>query len=197
MKFLRTSVSALLIFSLSALSTGCFGSFQLTRNFYEWHDSAIDNKFLKSLLFWFPFGFVYGITAMVDFVALNLIEFWSGDNPLSMNEGDYQVEKHTYAGNDYKIEATQNQFKITQLNGDNAGQISVVRFDTDSKTWFYVTENTNMALMSFEENGSTEYVSLYTPGGEKVKFDANAGYSQAEIASIYKKACENSLVASK
>ena len=96
MKYVRTTILGLLIFSMSTLTTGCFGSFQLTRNFYQWHDSTFDNKFVKSLLFWIPFSFVYGITAFADVVVFNLIEFWSGSNPLSMNEGESETEFKGY-----------------------------------------------------------------------------------------------------
>ena len=54
MKFLRNLTVALLILGTGAMTTGCFGSFQLTRNFYQWHDSTIENKFLKSLLVLYP-----------------------------------------------------------------------------------------------------------------------------------------------
>jgi len=197
MKFLRSSLAALLIFSMASVSTGCFGSFQLTRNFYQWHDSTFDNKFVKSLLYYIPFSFVYGITIFVDFIALNLIEFWSGSNPISMNEGDYEMEHHNYAGIDYKVEATKNQFKITQMSGDELGKVTVVRFDDETTTWFYENDNSSIALMSFEESNGTEFVSVFTPAGEKVRFDANRNYSKEEIASIYENALNNSLLVSK
>ena len=197
MKYVRTTILGLLIFSMSTLTTGCFGSFQLTRNFYQWHDSTFDNKFVKTLLYYIPFSFVYMATVFVDFVALNLIEFWSGSNPISMNEGDYEMEHHNYAGVDYKVEATKNQFKITQVSGDEIGKVSIVRFDADTKTWFYEEENSSIALMSYEENNGTEYVSVFTPTGEKVRFDANANYSKEEIASIYINAAEQSTLVSK
>jgi hypothetical protein len=197
MKFLRSSLAALLIFSMASVSTGCFGSFQLTRNFYQWHDSTFDNKFVKSLLYYIPFSFVYGITIFVDFIALNLIEFWSGSNPISMNEGDYEMEHHNYAGIDYKVEATKNQFKITQMSGDELGKVTVVRFDDETTTWFYENDNSSIALMSFEESNGTEFVNVFTPAGEKVRFDANRNYSKEEIASIYENALNNSLLVSK
>ncbi len=196
MKFLRNLVAATVIFGMASVTTGCFGSFQLTRNFYEWHDSTFDNKFVKSLLFWIPFSFVYTITAMIDTVILNLIEFWSGSNPISMEEGDFESEHHTYAGVDYKVEATKNQFKIITLSGADAGKIDVMRFDTETKTWFYEQGNKSIAVMSFEEDENMEYVSLYTPSGDKVKFDAN-NTDKADIAKRYNDAVDFSTVANK
>jgi hypothetical protein len=182
---------------MSALTTGCFGSFQLTKNFYGWHDSTIDNKFLKSLLFWFPFSIVYSATAFVDVVVFNLIEFWSGSNPLSMNEGDTETEFKTYAGIDYRIDAIKNQFKVTQLNGDECGKVTFVRFDAETKTWFYETENSSIALMNFDKVGETEYVNVFNAAGEGVRFSMDENYSQAEIAAKFQAAEGYSTVAAK
>ena len=197
MKYVRTTILGLLIFSMSTLTTGCFGSFQLTRNFYQWHDSTFDNKFVKSLLFWIPFSFVYGITAFADVVVFNLIEFWSGSNPLSMNEGESETEFKTYAGIDYRIDATKNQFKVTQLSGDDCGQVTYVRFDAETQTWFYETENTSIALMNFEQVGDDEFVNVFNAQGESVRFDMNENYSEAEIAARFEAAGGYSTVAAK
>lgn len=197
MKYVRTTILGLLIFSMSTLTTGCFGSFQLTRNFYEWHESTFDNKFVKSLLFWIPFGFVYSITAFADVVIFNLIEFWSGSNPLIMNEGESETEYKTYAGIDYRIDATKNQFKVTQLSGDECGKVTYVRFDADTKTWFYETDNSSIALMNFEKVGDSEFVNVFTAEGESVCFDMNEHYTQTEIAAKFKEAAAYSTVAAK
>jgi hypothetical protein len=67
--------------SVSVLS-GCFGSFLLVRNLYEFN-ADVENEYLRSLLFWgliiIP---VYEFAALGDAVVLNVIEFWTGENPL-------------------------------------------------------------------------------------------------------------------
>lgn len=35
---------------------------------------------------------VYSFAVFVDAVILNLIEFWTGSNPISMNEGDIEIQ---------------------------------------------------------------------------------------------------------
>jgi hypothetical protein len=82
-------------------------------------------------------GFVYSITAFVDVVILNLIEFWSGSNPISMNEGDYEMQMATIDGVNYKIEATKDTFTTTQLSGDQVGEVRVMKFDRNDMTWKY------------------------------------------------------------
>jgi hypothetical protein len=62
-------------------SAGCYGKFQLTRNLYEINKS-VEDKYLRSAVTWL-FVIPYGITGFLDFAIFNLIEFWSGENPVA------------------------------------------------------------------------------------------------------------------
>ncbi|EQA45972.1 PF11810 domain protein [Leptospira broomii serovar Hurstbridge str. 5399] len=78
--------------SLGSLAN-CFGRFAVTHKFYSAHDginigSGFFNKFVKTLLLYFPFAILYGIGIFVDVILFNLIEFWSGSNPVGLNEYD-------------------------------------------------------------------------------------------------------------
>lgn len=123
--------------SLVISQTGCFGEFALVRKVYNWN-ADIGGKFVNTLVFYvlniIP---VYGIAAFIDVVILNLIEFWSGSNPVSMNEGDYEMQLATIKGVDYKIEATKDTFTTTQLSGEQAGEVRVMKFDRADMTWKY------------------------------------------------------------
>jgi hypothetical protein len=173
MKYFRKPVLLAALASLGFVATGCFGKYQLTRNFYQWHDSTFENKFVKSLLLWIPFGFVYGITVFADTLIFNLIEFWSGSNPLSMKAGESEVEYHTYAGQQYEVEVTRNQYKMTALTGDHAGEVTVVRFDELTRSWVYQDAQTEVTLMQFNEANGEEMVTIYASNGEAVTFTAS------------------------
>ncbi len=145
--------------------TGCFGTFALTRKAYEFHDGLTDSKFLKSLLFWIPGGFVYGIVGFIDVVILNLIEFWSGSNPISMNEGDYEMQMASIKGEEFKIEATKDTFTTTQLTGAKAGEVRVMKYDRCDNTWTYSDSNVkDMAVMTFI-GGDADNIRVYTDNG--------------------------------
>lgn len=133
MKKLARPAMIIALLSLGIAQTGCFGEFALTRKAYDWH-ASIGNKWVRSLLLWIPMGFVYGVTAFVDAVILNLIEFWSGSNPMSMNEGDYEMQMATIDGIEYKIEATKDTFTTTQISGEQAGEVRVMHFDRSDRT---------------------------------------------------------------
>ncbi|PJZ68942.1 hypothetical protein CH373_07930 [Leptospira perolatii] len=71
----------------------CFGKFALVRVFYNANDginvgSGLLQKLVKTILFYIPFGFLMAVGGFVDFILFNLIEFWSGSNPVGFNEYD-------------------------------------------------------------------------------------------------------------
>jgi len=74
-------VALLLVASMGWVSSGCFGKFQLTRKLYEANQS-VDDKYLRSAVTWL-FLIPYALTGALDFFIFNLIEFWSGQNPIA------------------------------------------------------------------------------------------------------------------
>lgn len=76
------SVSLSLLVSSVAV-TGCYGKFALTKKVYDWN-GGLGNKFLKSIVFWalviIP---VYEVAGLADVVIFNLLEFWTGSNPIA------------------------------------------------------------------------------------------------------------------
>ncbi len=166
MKIIKRPLFALAMGSLLITQTGCFGEFALVRKVYDWNDGLSDSKFVKSLVFWvlniIP---VYGVASFIDVVILNLIEFWSGSNPLSMNEGDYEMQLVTVKGNDFKMEATKDTFTTTQLTGEKAGEVRVMKFDRCDNTWKYTDSNvSDMAVMTFI-GGDADNMRVYTQNG--------------------------------
>jgi hypothetical protein len=74
-------VALVLVMSVGIVfSAGCYGKFQLTRSLYEVNKS-VEDKYLRSVVTWI-FIIPYAITGFLDFVIFNLIEFWSGQNPV-------------------------------------------------------------------------------------------------------------------
>lgn len=81
----RLSVGAALVAFLFS-SSGCFGGFNLTRNVWQFNRNVSDNKWIQELVF---LGLVivpvYAIASVIDAIFLNSIEFWTGDNPVSVS----------------------------------------------------------------------------------------------------------------
>ncbi len=75
---------AVLLLAVSTLG-GCYGSFTLTRSLYDWN-GEIGDDVVKNLVFWVMLIIpVYELAGAVDFLALNVIEFWTGENPAASN----------------------------------------------------------------------------------------------------------------
>ncbi len=79
-------LAAILTLTVLAFSlASCAGKFSLTHKLLNWNLSL--NKWLGSfVLFLFIVVPVYGVCLLVDWVVLNVIEFYSGHNPVSSTE---------------------------------------------------------------------------------------------------------------
>lgn len=153
--------------SLMITQTGCFGSFELVKKVYEVNDGISSNKFIKSLVFWIG-GFVYGIAGFLDAVIFNLIEFWTGSNPIAMEEGQYEEQFLTIKGESYKIAATKNQLAFFKLTDGASIDMGVLKFDDSQQSW------------NFEKDGiSKELVRI---DGDKVSYSTVNGTEVADIS---------------
>ena len=74
-------IALVLVAAVGTLSAGCFGKFQLTRKLYDVNKS-IDEKYVRSAATW-VFVIPYALTGILDFVIFNVIEFWTGENPVA------------------------------------------------------------------------------------------------------------------
>ncbi len=79
-------LALVMAFSLGGVSTGCFGKFALTRKIYTINE-GMGSKFVQTIIFWvFIIIPVYEVASFLDFFILNLIEFWTGSNPMAVVE---------------------------------------------------------------------------------------------------------------
>ncbi len=69
----------------------CFGKFALVHKFYAVNDSinigdGVLKRFIKTILMWIPFIWIYAIGFILDLFIINMIEFWTGNNVVGLNE---------------------------------------------------------------------------------------------------------------
>jgi Domain of unknown function (DUF3332) len=190
MKNFKSIISSILIGSTLFLSMGCFGGFNLTKVIYKWNGGVSESNLVKSLVMWgliiIP---VYEIVLILDFIIFNLIEFWGGSNPISMKAGDIETQYAHVKGNDYFYEVTKNQYKITQLSGKHEGRVRIMRFDENTKTWYFKGGvDAEKALMTFTENEMDQSITrVYTEKGY-ANLRANKLYSNDQLANIFEHA---------
>ncbi len=133
MKTLRKVLVIAILAVFTTSLTGCFGEFSLTRKLYQWNDNVSSDKFVKTLVFYgLNFIPVYSIAGAADFFIFNLIEFWTGSNPISMSEGEHEYQYVDYKGTTYEMHASQNMMEISKFDSGQKDHIVTFRFDDNN-----------------------------------------------------------------
>ena len=175
-RLLIVVMTALLI---TSTLTGCYGKFALTKKVYQ-ANGKVDDRFLRSGLTWVLIIIpVYGVAFLVDFIAFNTIEFWSGDNPVTSGEKDFQFVRD---GDRFDIHATKNGDKVTydikHYSGNRYVDSVNVRWDIKS--------GDSVALHK-EFARTTEYTAKATNDGVQVKTFARGIFNKKlEHVALYR-----------
>ena len=147
--------------SLMISQTGCFGSFALVKKVYEFNESVSDNKVVQTLLFYvFNIIPVYGVASFIDVVILNLIEFWSGSNPISMEAGEVEQQLMTIKGDTYKVTATQNKLQFERLENGSFLDMGAMTYSTQEKSWSFQKDGICQELIQFNEDNTVDFATL-------------------------------------
>lgn len=65
-------------------STGCMGSFSLTKKIYHWNERASGERWVNEIIFIVGLIFpVYSLSLLADGVIFNSIQWWTGSNPVA------------------------------------------------------------------------------------------------------------------
>lgn len=148
--------------SASILFSSCLGEFALFNSLKDWNQQATENRFVNNLLFWgLNIVPVYPIAFLADSVVFNLIEFWSGENPVAMKEGDIDEQLVNKNGKTYKITATKNNFEILVVKGENEGEKLQLTFLEEDNSWNAVKDGELIKLSSWKDG----FNYVYTPDG--------------------------------
>lgn len=108
------SIALLAVFIVVSVF-GCYGNMSLTKKVYRFNGS-VGNKFVQSIVNWaFLICPVYEIAMFLDVFVFNTIEFWTGSNPLTMNEGENIIKYAEGPNGNYKFEISQNKIVISHL----------------------------------------------------------------------------------
>lgn len=168
-KGLSIFLSAAVLWILT-FQTSCIGTFKLTKTYWDWNSGI--GKWPGAIFFFFLGGIITGVTLMVDIIILNLIEFWTGSNPMSMNEGDKEQQMvMAKDGNMYEITATKNRFDIIQMTGNGAGTTQSMIYNAETKTWLHEKDCEVNKILQYSENGS--FVSVYAADGRVARIPSN------------------------
>ncbi|WP_067036616.1 DUF3332 domain-containing protein [Allomuricauda sp. CP2A] len=158
-----------LLLSSAILFSSCLGSFKAFNNLKDWNQGATDSKFLDNLIFWgLNIVPVYGLFFLGDVLIFNVIEFWSGSNPIAMKPGESETQMVEHDGNTFKMVATQNRIQVTVVDGPKKGKKIDLVYKPDEKSWNAIRPNGEVIKLSSFEEG---FYIVYMPNGEKIKID--------------------------
>jgi len=157
-------------------TSGCFGSFNLTRKLYGFNKDVSKDKFVRELVF---LGLnivpIYGVAGLIDAVVANTVEFWTGENPISMT-GSIKVDSNTVV----------KRVGIVKKDGERIMTISTFKSDTlvATTTMSLKPGATSMAFETEFANGRTaSYVVALNQHGNAVLASAIQVTShRAEVA---------------
>ena len=134
----------------SILFQSCLGSFRLTNTVVEWNKS-VGERFVNQLVFWvlniIP---VYSLAVFIDVVILNLIEFWTGSNPMAYNTQEITTENGRFL-----VETTPQGHKITNME---TNEVVSFLFNEVDNSWALETQNGVQPLFTYVD---AENVRMY------------------------------------
>lgn len=136
---------------VAIIATSCFGSFGTVRKVYQWNESVTGSKFVNNLVF---YGLnivpIYPISSTLDLFIFNVIEFWTGANPMAMSEGEVDRQIIMHNGKFYALTATKNAISITEYNGDETKHLQTFNFNKDSGEIFVNYNDSEIIVATFE-----------------------------------------------
>ena len=170
-KVQKKLIISLLILSVF-LTGNCFGKFSLVRKFY---DITSDITFgqqgkmgglIKSIfMIIFLFIPVYGISAFVDIILFNLIEFWTDKNPLAINE---KANEELVSNNGTSITKKINGNRMDLIVKNNEKIETIILFK-DKPGKFYIEKKNQIEEIKLNsmEFGSVSILSMDTSNESK------------------------------
>lgn len=163
-KYTRLISLALISILLLVGLYGCYGNMTLTRKVYLWN-GTISDKYMQQVVFWvLNFVPVYSAANFVDVVFLNTIEFWTGTNPMTMNEGAEQI-KYTQSGDKtFQLRISENKIIITETAGPEVGSKVELSYDPASSSWFMAGNGSNHKIASLDGDN----LNLIYPSGKQL-----------------------------
>ncbi len=178
-KIKRISVAALL--STVLLLSSCIGSFKLTNSVYNWN-KGIGDKFVNELVFLacniVP---VYGVAVTIDALILNSIEFWSGNNPMTMKEGSSKEKLVEIDGKTYRLTSEKYKMKIEDLEASKT--MTELVFRAEDNSWYMKKGNKYQKLVEVNfENGEPVSYQLTYPDGSTQTINSN--FDRTEVQNL-------------
>ena len=118
-KFITKTTVIVLIGGMAIAFSGCYGPFRLTNKLHAWNGQVSQKKFVNELVF---LGMciipAYEICLLGDGLIFNSIEFWGGNNPIAMKDGEVEEVEMMHEGQMYKVIKSKNHMTVAMKDSD-------------------------------------------------------------------------------
>lgn len=169
---MKRFIACALLASFLVVNTGCFGSFSLTGKMYSWNNSLGDKLIKTIVMYAFNIVPVYPACVFIDVVVLNLIEFWTGSNPVAFESSQDTHKQFTNNGKIYDVTMGNRMVTIKETKGPDAGKQITLNYKKNSAAWYLTANGTTQMVASFDPK-PLNTVNLYYPDGKVVTQDVS------------------------
>ena len=164
-----------LILIVAFFTTGCTGSFNLTRKVYNFHRSQAD-KWSDELCFLLVTLIpVYSLATFADAIIFNSIEFWTGKNPVDMSYVP-PASRIVQNGKD----------KLRISYNDKTDQVSLTPLAQGNQNHGVIFERSDNMITAKNDQGKVLYSSVQNQDGGISIYDGNGklvkNYPAGQIA---------------
>lgn len=155
---MKRLIATLLV--LAFFLTGCFGSFNLTREVYKFN-KAQGNKWAQEIVFVILVVIpVYPFASLGDAVIFNSIEFWTGNNPVAAHD----MKPLPIAGNDRGDNAT--------LAYDAGRDEVVLALQQSGEKASLFFEKSESGIVARDDKGDIRFTATTNPDGSISVYDS-------------------------
>jgi len=136
-------MKAKLILALTAifLFTGCYGNFTLVRKLYTWNGELGDKVVNTAVMWGMHFLQIYLVAGFLDVIFFNVVDFWTGSDPLSMNAGDKEEQIIQTKDGLFRLTVTQNRIDIVEIERHCETPKGSLTFNPDDKSFWKIFKN--------------------------------------------------------
>ena len=149
--------SAVVALAGTMLFTSCIGSFSLFNKLAEWNTQATGNKYINAII-----GVVispaYSIALFADWLVLNSVEFWTGEQLLAEVGKTQPVVGRD--GDFYLITTIVDGYSISN---ETKKQTSYLKFDKENSVWSYEADGQVSKLLRVNADNT---LTVFLPTGE-------------------------------
>jgi hypothetical protein len=175
------ALASLLI--VAVLATGCTGPFNLTKKVYNFHRSQTD-KWADELCFLLVvLTPVYGLATLGDAIIFNSIEFWTGNNPISVASDKKAAPRLVENG----------KHKALMAYDTKTDQVKLTTLSTQQQNNLVFERNDKMVTAK-NEKGEVLYTSVQGNNGDITVYDSKGNliknYPAGQIAMLKEKYLE-------